>query len=138
MSIPNVGTYGRLTFGDLSFPTIEREWLNNASNISCIPVGVYECHRHPVKSDRFRLINYKIGVYHQSQSVDEMEAEEAGKPYRWGINVEPANVPSQLMGCIAIGTHHSYILNELGVISSRKAVNKLMDAMSYNEEFVIV
>ena len=48
----NQGTFGVLINGGIPFGlTLERQWLNNQSNISCIPEGGYLCKR--VKSPKF-------------------------------------------------------------------------------------
>lgn len=64
--------------------TVERPWLDNQHDVSCIPPGVYECHLRDSKR------GYPVyGVY--------------GVPDRDNIEIHIANLPSELEGCIAVG-----------------------------------
>ncbi|RKZ67308.1 MAG: hypothetical protein DRQ48_09910, partial [Gammaproteobacteria bacterium] len=55
--IDEQGTFGELSCELFSFYTIERPWLDNEENISCIPTGVYTCKR--TMSPKFGLV-YEI------------------------------------------------------------------------------
>lgn len=65
--------------------TLERPWLNNQHNISCIPEGEYKVQRHlsAKRNEECILIPYVEG--------------------RTDIEIHEANVVSQLRGCIGVG-----------------------------------
>ena len=37
------GTFGKIVIDDKSWLTLERPWLLNAAEVSCIPEGCYKC-----------------------------------------------------------------------------------------------
>lgn len=78
-------TIGKLSCGDFSCVTLERPWLKNAPEISCIPVGTYPVLW--VMSPRHGKMVYQL------QNVDA----------RSGIEIDIANVAEQLLGCLALG-----------------------------------
>ncbi len=80
------GTFGMLeTDTHWLCLTMERVWLNNAPDISCIPIGIY-----PVKW----ILSPRHGKFvYQIQNVD----------HRSGIEFDIANLMSQLLGCVALG-----------------------------------
>lgn len=66
------------------FFTIERQWINNAPDISCIPIGIYIC--------RWGL-SPKHGWCFYVTHVNG----------RGDIEIHSANLWNQLLGCIALG-----------------------------------
>lgn len=104
---------GTLTTGTFTCKTLERPWLGNQHNISCIPLGQYNC----VLS---HLSTMNISAY-ELQDVNG----------RSGIFIHPANLVSQLEGCIAIGADYSDINGDkqLDVINSRATFQSFMDLM---------
>ena len=111
------GTLGYLTHGHrfLAY-TLERPWLDNRRNISCIPLGEYECHRE--KSARFGRVLYELHDV----------------PGRSELKIHPANKPEQLQGCIALGTVLGHA--SMPVLMSREAERKLVEYMD-GEPFVL-
>lgn len=86
--------------------TLELPWKNNASNISCIPIGTYDVAY--TFSPRFMKFTYEIkNVIGRS-----------------GIRIHSANYASQLNGCIALGTGLTDINKdgELDTTNSRIAI----------------
>jgi len=84
---------GKQQLGDLitdSFTckTLELAWKNNATNISCIPVGEYLCEW--TFSPKFMRYTYEV----------------KNVPKRSGIRFHTANFFFSLNGCIALGTHY--------------------------------
>jgi len=110
------GTFGRLDIGGVSLYTLEREWNNNKSNVSCIPAGDYVMVHH--ESPRFGaclcVLNEGAGVV-RSKREDEA--------VRWGILIHPANKVDELAGCIA----PAMSFDDNQVYSSRMAFNEVMD-----------
>ncbi len=99
--------------------TIERPWLNNQNNISCVPAGIYECVRyHSPKHDMdvFMLTNV---------------------PGREVIEIHIANIPADLLGCIGIGSGFGTIGNQRGVIGSAVAFHSFMMRMDGVDKFTL-
>lgn len=105
------GAIGKMRVGPLSWWTIEREWKNNESNVSCIPVGVY--HGVMTFSPRFKQFLYEL--------VD--------VPDRFAVRVHPANLASQLNGCIALGKSYGTMGGKPAVLLSRPAVREFEAAL---------
>lgn len=76
--------------------TIERPWLDNQPDISCIPLGTYQF---------YRFLSPKNGDVWRSYDV----------PDRNAIEMHAANFASELEGCIAVG-------NAMGEIDGIPAV----------------
>jgi len=110
------GTFGRLygsaLNGSVLF-TLERPWLDNQSDISCIPVGSYDCAW--TYSPRLAKWTYLLG------SV----------PDRSGIRIHAANLASQLNGCAALGERRGWLDGRKAVLLSASAVTKLASALEY-------
>lgn len=108
------GTFGRLYATGLVLRTLELPWRENRTGISCIPVGVYNCHLR--YSPRFKKCLYEV----------------QGVPGRSAILIHAANFAgdrklgfrSELNGCIALGLG---MINQgqLMITNSRVAVNRL-------------
>lgn len=115
------GTYGKLIFptGD-TFCTVERPWLNNAPYISCIPEGIYNLG-----------LRYSAVVKKASGGDYEEGWEVMNVPDRSYIMIHPGNWPSDVEGCIAVGSNllmlaqsqHNWIP---AVSNSRKTFRKVM------------
>lgn len=82
-SYADAATLGALLVPNRKFHTVERPWLKNRVNESCIPEGFYECRR--VDSPRFGS-TFEIVV-----------------PGRSHILFHSANWASELLGCVALG-----------------------------------
>jgi hypothetical protein len=100
--------------------TLELPDKNNASQVSCIPSGVYIC-----KYTKSPLFSQKAGhdVYtYEIQNV----------PNRGGIRIHSANYARQLLGCVALGDSHKDIDSDgqLDVIHSGDTVKKFEEAMN--------
>jgi len=100
------GTLGSIMVGEQRFYSIERPWLDNAPNISCIPEGTYETGWR--ESPRF-------GETWHIQSV----------PARTFILIHVANYPKDVQGCIGLGM--SLMGDKIAVSSSRNAVKLFED-----------
>jgi len=97
------GTLGVIKFADETFYTVERPWLDNAPNVSCVPEGTYEVNWR--ESPRF-------GYTWELQDV----------PDRTYILIHVANFPKDIQGCIGLGT--SLMGDRIAVGNSRNAMKK--------------
>lgn len=101
------GTFGRLG----RFYTCERPWLDNQTGISCIPSGIYDVQK--TWSPRFgRMMFLVLGVRG-----------------RTGVRIHPANLPTQLEGCIALGLKRGWMDGKRAVFLSQPAVRQFESEM---------
>ena len=101
-SIPT-GTFGVLKADDIPFClTLERPWLNNKRNISCIPSGFYYCSRvdSPKFGNTFRVTDV---------------------PGRSHILFHKGNLMDDTHGCIILGEEFGYLNKQIAVLSSGRA-----------------
>ena len=110
-----MGTYGEMLLPNgIKIFTVERPWMGNKPNISCIPIGVYH-----IKKDDFR------GLYENYAVLD--------VPGRTAIEIHRGNVPTEFKGCIGVGMVLGGLMVEgvlqWGVQQSRQAMNMLMGSM---------
>ena len=93
--------------------TLERGWLDNKSNVSCVPEGTYNLKLE--HSPRFRKDLWELyGVYGRSE-----------------CKFHAANYWRQLNGCIALGAKHLDIDGDgdLDVTSSKATMKKFHAAL---------
>jgi len=100
--------------GDFICYSLERPWLDNAANISCIPEGIYDLQYHKYKGrlDTYALIGKTVSHYPSEKA-------------RNLILIHPANRVEELQGCIATGTDKK----DGDMVMSIKAHKKLMNAV---------
>ena len=104
-------TFGRLHLaGGVEVFTVERPWLDNEVNVSCIPEGRYEMRR-----GTFR------GKYEDLELVE--------VPGRSAIEVHVANLASELRGCIAPGMRLGVVEGEWAVVASRQALSVVLESL---------
>ena len=114
-------TIGNLYFrGERICNTVERPWLNNKKNVSCIPAGDYDL--QPYSSSRFTdcysltCVSLGVGLTDKFQ--------------RNHILIHPGHFPDDVEGCIAPGMKlHA---SEWGVSSSRHAMDVLRELIETN------
>jgi len=105
------GTFGMVIYKDLPFAlTLEREWKDNRTGISCIPAGNYKCKR--VQSPKF-------GNTFEVTNV----------PKRTHILFHKGNLDDDSHGCILIGEQFGDIKGSSGILSSKAGFNELMSIM---------
>jgi hypothetical protein len=111
----NLCTIGKLGYdNEIICQTIERPWLDNKVNISCIPAGIYQV--KPVKSPKFG---------------DTFEV--CDVPGRTHILIHKSNRASELHGCIAPVSSYGIISNEWAGLASKPAYDKLMALLGDSE-----
>jgi len=84
--VPGLETFGELLIEGLHFCyTLERPWLNDEPDVSCIPIGTYEVRME------------------WSPSWERMMPHLQNVPGRSGILIHPLNWVRQTEGCIGVG-----------------------------------
>jgi hypothetical protein len=106
---------GKSTF---TCKTLELPWLENKSNISCIPIGTYDC-RYSF-SPKFNKYTFEI----------------LKVPKRSGIRFHVGNYYTQIQGCILLGDSVMDINNDgiLDVLNSKKTIQSFETFMN-NKSF---
>lgn len=126
----NQGTFGTLTTDQSEdvFASGELPWKNDASMVSCIPVGIYTCSLTPNQRmmDLFGLTMFQI----------------LDVPGRTDCFIHPGNYcgdvslgwKSDVEGCIILGLSQGYLMNQQqAVISSRPAIKEFMALMGTDD-----
>ena len=114
------GTLSTVRVKDETFYGIERPWIGNRPEISCIPGGNYALIRH--QSGRFGDVWAFVGG-----TVSYMPHPQAD---RYACLIHAANYGSQVQGCLGLGLAAGEADDKrLAVWSSRKAVAKLHDIL---------
>lgn len=112
------GTFGTLEDADKNLPlalTLELPYKNNQKDISCIPVGEYTCTYE--NSPRLKRKCWKVNI-----------------ATREGILFHPANLASELKGCIALGERWGKYMANLCLVSSRDAIGRFEEYIKEDEK----
>lgn len=118
------GTFGTLTIDDWQCVTVERPWLQNAQNISCIPVG------------RYALRLRDSGVVERStQGAFDRGWEVCDVIDRSYIMLHPGNTMDDLEGCIAVGRELGFINGKWAVTDSQATFSDLMARLARDSEW---
>ena len=104
------------------FPTVERPWLQNKANVSCIPPGSYGY--AVTQSPRFKQDLIRL-------NDDELPGG------RFAILLHPANQASELQGCIAPGMDFAHFDGGRGVSNSRHALALIMGLVPKQGRIII-
>lgn len=114
-----MGTFGRLSFMDFSCFTIEKPWDGNKPYESCVPEGAYNIQKYvsPKFGKVFALYGNTVSV---TPNVNYA---------RSTILIHPANVSSDLEGCIGLGDSLGYVKNQWAVLNSVDTVKKFYDVI---------
>jgi hypothetical protein len=113
------GVFAWLQVGTFSCFTVERPWLANQPQVSCIPAGSYNLSF--TFSPKF------------NRSLWEVE----NVPGREGIRIHPANRFGELEGCIALGDSISRDATGWFITNSRSTVEAFHLAMQGAEKPVL-
>lgn len=114
-----LGTFGVLLEGKIPFClTLERLWLNNRKNESCIPVGNYWCRRtqSPKFGNTFKVVNVKN---------------------RFHILFHKGNLVEDTHGCIILGEEFGAIQGRAALLSSGRAFQEFMNRMKGLNKFYL-
>lgn len=122
-----------LTLGKLTLPSgftcwvLERPWLSNIQNISCIPEGLYK-----LKKRRSGIVNRTTnGKYVEGFEVTNV----AGRSF---IMIHPGNWVDDTQGCLLPGEGVNYTSDRgFMVTRSNHAFNTIMTELGKQEEWLI-
>lgn len=111
------GTFGRFQVRDpggslVELWTVERPWLGNAPKISCIPEGTYQLERSFFHRGGYPAYEIK------------------GVPGRSRILFHVGNTMEDVEGCVAVGLDLGVVGSRWGVVHSREAFRRLMQALA--------
>ena len=103
-------TGGRLFFENFQCFTLEKPWLDNQENISCIPVGEY-CY--------YSSTSTRNGKVLQLENVED----------RTSIQIHAGNYINQTQGCILVGDSIRLLNNDKipDVANSRNTLTNLLE-----------
>lgn len=110
---------GTIIADGLVFYSMERPWLNNKQDVSCIPTGVYTC-KYKAKSN-----NGKLSDIYEIQNV----------PNRGGVLIHVGNVVTDSHGCILLGLGRD--IEHKKVVSSKLAMAQFIELMGEQFELLI-
>ena len=110
-------TRGVIVVRDSVFYTLELPYLDNSTNISCVPKGVYECVIR--KSPKYGV------TYHVTNVKD-----------RSFILIHSGNIARHTKGCILLGTRYGRLAGQPAVLASKPAVRKFNSLME-GEPFLL-
>lgn len=115
------GTFGRLYWAGIETPifTVERPWLSNARDVSCLPEGVYAC----------RPRHYHDGGYPATEVTN--------VPGRGPILFHRGNWVNETKGCILIGLEPQEAGGKRGVRDSAGAWEIFKAAGFLDEPFIL-
>lgn len=113
--------------GDLVCVLVERPWLNNQPNISCVPEGEYILSPHvsPSQGECLILEAHTLGVYQSAHP----------KAVRTHILWHVGNTVADVSGCAAVGEEFG-TLGAWAVINSRDTMEYLNKLI--NEEVILI
>lgn len=114
------GTFGVLRHGDVPFVlTLERPWIDNQQNVSCIPHGRYRCRK--IRSPRFGN-TYEI----------------CDVPNRSHVLFHAGNTIEDTQGCVLVGEEFSGTWEKPMLVSSQRGFGELMKYLNGEVEFDLV
>ena len=100
---------GTLFVGLEVFHVLERPWLDNESNISCIPAGDYVCNF---------MARSSSGKYKKVYWLQDVES-------RFGILIHNGNTVNHTKGCLIIGRKRGWLAGSRAVLNSKSSLRDL-------------
>ena len=114
-------TYGILYIDGVRFcVTLERPYLDNRRNVSCIPFGRYKCKL--VYSPSFKKELYEV------QDVRG----------RTNILMHNGNYIDSSAGCLLLGEHFGILKNKIAILDTNKTLRLFMANLSDYKEFNLI
>ena len=115
----NKATLGILSIGGKEAArTLENPWLDNKTNISCIPLGTYKGHKDNTGRFRYWALS--------------------GVEGRSGVEIHQGNREKDTHGCIIIGDRWGFLEEELAVFNSKNTLKKLQNIIEDEFEITII
>ena len=116
----DLGTFGVLSVDNHQFYTVEKPWVNNTPEISCIPDGEYRLEPHSsAKYGNVLCMVNDEGVTHYKEPHSK----------RYACLIHVANYEKDVIGCIGLGD--AYFENM--VSNSRKAIQRFYNIVNPKE-----
>lgn len=115
-------TLGSLDIDGLQIKTLERPWLNNEVNRSCIPTGTYQCDW---------MESSGSGKYKRVWHLQDVES-------RTEILFHAGNLVLDSIGCILVGMSHGYLAGKEAVLSSRVALDAMRKKIGENSFTLVI
>lgn len=107
---------------DRTFQILERPWLNNQTNISCIPSGGYKC----------RYLERSVsGKYRNIYLIEGVQG-------RVGILTHNGNLVIHTRGCLLIGKRRGMLGNRHAILSSRTALAEFVALMDKQDFYLYI
>ena len=123
-------TLGVIELPDINLFVLERAWLNNANEVSCIPADCRYTLEFNEEKDLWYLRNYSVRI--------EQHLPDLRQPYvtcRWGIRIgDIANRYDEIQGCLALGMGVSWIGDFPNLQNSRVAHDAFNTRLKNNNE----
>lgn len=113
------GTFGRIVARGLSLFTGELPWRENASNVSCIPIGIYRVIW--TFSPRFKRFMYLLLDTDPRAGIRKHSANFMGD--------DAMGYRRQLNGCIALGERLGWMDRQKALLLSAPAMRRFETAM---------
>lgn len=111
---------GTLMLKGETFHVLERPWLGNRRNESCIPAGTYKAEFLPRStSGKYRNVYWLRDV-----------------PGRSGVLIHTGNLVAHSRGCLIIGKRRGVLAGKPAVLNSKTALGELNDLMR-GEDFTL-
>ncbi|OGD52560.1 hypothetical protein A3K80_09170 [Candidatus Bathyarchaeota archaeon RBG_13_38_9] len=107
---------------DRTFHILERPWLNNSPNISCIPAKTYLCKFiERSQSGKYKNVYWVMDV--------------CG---RVGVLTHNGNLVFQTNGCLLIGKHRGILAGQPAVLSSLTALSEFVNLMDRQDFYLTI
>lgn len=109
------GTFGALVLPEFDLVTVERPWIDNRRNISCIPEGVYVCRPRWYFRGGYEAVEI-LNVAHRSH-----------------ILFHKGNTLHDVAGCIALATKLGVVNGLWAGVGSEEAFDLFMEIVGGRE-----
>jgi hypothetical protein len=107
---------------DRTFQILERPWINNESNISCIPAKIYRAtYIERSRSGKYRNIYWLQDVHG-----------------RFGILTHNGNLVIHTRGCLLIGKRRGILGGQPAVLASRTALSEFVALMDRQDFYLYI
>ena len=120
------GTFGVLTFDDKKYFTVEKPWVNNTKEVSCIPSGDYVLEPH--ESDKYGNV---LCMVNDGKKVTHFKNADSK---RFACLIHAANYERDVIGCIGLGEKY---LGHM-VTNSRKSIKEFYKLVDPTETHALI